>query len=620
MDSHHKKSGVKIMQHTKKSFGNSRRLYQFKKNCFAGIVNRMNDFKIRKKLYLLYIGCVLLPLILTDSIIIALVINTDRSSVQHEFENIASSVQYNLNASIESAVSTAKSIYVNPYIYSFLEEQYSSDLEYFIGYWNLTSRMLFEKGVGASLTDMVIYTTNKTVLNGGHVSRINTIASQKWYLAFMQSDQDIFVYPYYDEINYSGVGSQRKICVIQKLDYYKNSSYDFVKLNLNYSQLVQSLIQNKYDAPVYVCLDGKILLSNDKSTNAVTDFQPFQLYHQVGYKKSFTAYGQNLEILVLNTKQSALQILQRNLPLILFLILLNAVLPWIFTQVLSRSFTERLLELSRIFENRGSDTLSKIKNPRGTDEIGSLMRNYNEMADTFNGLIQTVYKERLKQQEIDIARQKAELLALHSQINPHFLFNALETIRMHSLLKNETETAHMVERLAIMERQYTDWVTDFVTVKDEIGFAEAYLELQKYRFGKRLSYQISLENSCEKLMIPKLTILTFVENACVHGIESKSVQSWIFIRVYRKEDEVFLEIEDTGNGISEQKLYELQEQIAHASIDSLRKKGRVGMINACLRLQMMSDHRVKIDLESEEGTGTIVTVRIPLQDMEVEKS
>ena len=151
----------------------------------------------------------------------------------------------------------------------------------------------------------------------------------------------------------------------------------------------------------------------------------------------------------------------------------------------------------------------------------------------------------------------------------------------------------MVERLAMMERQYTDWSTDLVTVREEAGFAEAYLELQKYRFGKRLSYQIAVEESCANLHIPKLTILTFAENACVHGIENKAVQSWVFIRVYQKDGEAVLEIEDTGSGMSAECLGELQELIAHASIDSLRKNGRVGVINACLRLQMMTQYAGK---------------------------
>ena len=584
------------------------------------IADRMNNLRIRKKLYLLYVFCVLVPLIITDSVIIAIVVGADRSSLRHELENIASSVQYNLDTSIESAVNAAKSLYINPYVYEFLDRTYDSDLDYFTQYWNTTNRMLFKKWIGDSLTDMVMYTNNSTVLNGGRVSKISSVETSDWYRYFVSTDDEIVVYPYYLENDYSGMGARRKICVIQKLDYYKSGCSKLVKLELDYSKLLQTMVQNKYEAPVYVCIDGYVFMSNDGSSSSVMRFEPFNRYDEIGYRKSISSYGQQMEIIVLNKHQSGLEIVQKNLPLILFLILLNAALPLFFTQMLYRSFTGRLQELSFAFARRGADSLAQIPDPRGADEIGGLMRNYNEMAETFNGLIQTVYKERLKQQEIDIARQRAELLALHSQINPHFLFNALETIRMHSVIKHETETAYMVERLAMMERQYTDWSTDLVTVREEAGFAEAYLELQKYRFGKRLSYQIAVEESCASLHIPKLTILTFAENACVHGIENKAVQSWVFIRMYQKDGEAVLEVEDTGSGMSARRLAELQELIAHASIDSLRKNGRVGVINACLRLQMMTQYHAKIELESEEGVGTTVTVRIPLEWTEVEQN
>ena len=119
-------------------------------------------------------------------------------------------------------------------------------------------------------------------------------------------------------------------------------------------------------------------------------------------------------------------------------------------------------------------------------------------------LIQTTYVDKLKQQEMDIARQNAELLALQSQINPHFLFNALESIRMHSLLKNEMETAEMVEHLAVMQRVNVDWHSDLVSVREEIKFVEAYLKLQKYRFGERLSYSLDISPACYDVVLPKL--------------------------------------------------------------------------------------------------------------------
>ncbi len=211
-----------------------------------------------------------------------------------------------------------------------------------------------------------------------------------------------------------------------------------------------------------------------------------------------------------------------------------------------------------------------------------------------------------------LARKNAELLALHSQINPHFLFNALESIRMHSVLKQEYETAAMVEKLATMERQNVEWGNDSVEIRQEIEFVKAYLGLQKYRFGDRLSFELDVEESCESLKIPKLTIVTFVENACVHGIESKTSPGWIFVRAYKEQDGLCIEIEDTGCGMEEEYMNELRTKMEQASIESLKEKGRVGIINACLRLKMVTNDAAKFELDGEKGMGTMVLIRIPL--------
>ena len=243
------------------------------------------------------------------------------------------------------------------------------------------------------------------------------------------------------------------------------------------------------------------------------------------------------------------------------------------------------------------------------------MRKYNKMVEITNELITTVYKDKIKEQETDIARQKAELLALQSQINPHFMFNALESIRMHSLLKGETETATMVDKLAVMERQNVEWGKDYVSVKTEIESIEAYLALQSYRFGDRLSFDIDVEKECESYLVPKLTIVTFVENACVHGIESKASQGWIFVRVYKGKEELVIEVEDTGEGMSEEKVKEMLDDINNVTIDVIKEKKHVGMLNACLRLKMLTENAVKFDIESEQGVGLSVIIRIPFNKL-----
>ncbi len=280
------------------------------------------------------------------------------------------------------------------------------------------------------------------------------------------------------------------------------------------------------------------------------------------------------------------------------------------TQI-ERSITVRIGKLGAAFDGVNAEKLTRIPNIQGNDEIAQLMRNYNCMVDRINDLIQTVYKDKLREQEMSIAQKNAELLALYGQINPHFLFNALESIRMHSVLKKEYETADMVEKLAVMERQNVDWGNDTIEIGKELDFVEAYLGLQKYRFGDRLSYSLEVEPECKSRKIPKLTIVTFAENACVHGIESKTAPGWIFIRIYMEEEFLCIEVEDTGKGMTEEMVCDIQDKMDNANIERLKQKERVGILNACLRLKMVTDNEVRFCVESEQNVGTIIQIRIP---------
>ena len=283
-----------------------------------------------------------------------------------------------------------------------------------------------------------------------------------------------------------------------------------------------------------------------------------------------------------------------------------------FEKLLVEVFNYNLMDENLVAGDFKRKCLDYIENIRGKDEIGKLMLNYNRMALRFNSLINTVYIAKMKEQETTVARKNAELLALYSQINPHFLFNALESIRMHSILKNEIETADMVKRLAIIQRQYLEWGNDFIKVEKEMELVKAYLELQKYRFGEKLSYQLEIAEECKEYVIPKLTVVTFVENACVHGIESKTTPGWIFVRIYRDKYCLYIEIEDTGIGMEDSFRSELLNKIKNANLDMLKEKGRVGIINASLRLKIFTDDEARFELEGEKGVGTTVQMIIPL--------
>ncbi|MBR5356997.1 MAG: hypothetical protein IK121_08785, partial [Lachnospiraceae bacterium] len=163
----------------------------------------------------------------------------------------------------------------------------------------------------------------------------------------------------------------------------------------------------------------------------------------------------------------------------------------------------------------------------------------------------------------------------------------------------------------VMQRQNVEWGNDYVTISDEVKFVEAYLELQKYRFGNKLMYEINVNEDCENYLIPKITLVTFVENACIHGMEKKTSSCWIFVRIYKDDGSLIMEVEDTGNGLPDEVILEMIDNINNVNLDMLKGHKGIGILNAALRLKMFSDNKVKFEIESEPGAGTLVTIKIP---------
>lgn len=574
----------------------------------------MDDFKIKNKFYILYILCVLVPLIVTDSAVFSVVMKSEREAREHEMANIANAVAYSISNTVNNAAEIGKSIYTSKYINRFLANTYSDPLDYVVSYQDFFKDTLFESGLGMNNMVITMYADNDTIVNGGKVCNMKEIRGTEVYRYFQDNGLNKGLYFQYDDSRAPSVEPQRRMLFFQKLDFYAENNMEKVLLiNIDYSAVNRTLEKMNYDTDVFICQGDKIVLSNGRYSSIGKEFQTFDQTGRVGYCQKLEFYGMDLDIYVMQPKRQLWTEIRKNLPLIGFLIVVNAILPLLLVRGFNRSFTQRISELSKVFETVGGEHLVPISYVRGKDEIGSLMRNYNRMVARTNELIQIVYKNKIKEQEMLVERQNAELLALHSQINPHFLFNALESIRMRSLLKEENETADMVEKLAIMQRQYVDWGNDSVEIEQELEFVKAYLSLQKYRFGDRLNYNLEIDPECAQIRIPKLTIVTFVENACVHGIESKASPGWIFVRAYKREEQLYIEIEDTGSGIEEQKLYQMQHDMQNADIEMLKNKKSVGMLNACLRLKMYTEDHVCFEIEGEEGVGTWITICIPME-------
>lgn len=573
--------------------------------------NWLNNRNMRTKIIAMFVFCVLIPIIFSDAFVISSMIRTEQMEYQTDTANMATTLKYAFSDVFSYSDSIAKGIYMNNNINSFLIAKYKNVNEYYEEYDKTFRKAYFDGLTGFEDTIITMYTDNSTVLTGGYVKQINSLYDIDWYKDFSEGKAKVKLIWTFDNMKNEYLSSNKRIYYLHKLDYKYKDCEKMLLIELNYGTVARKIMNNNYDRDFYICKDNIVLVSSADSNNVKQDYQVFNENNSsIDYVEKFNLFGEEYNIYIMKKSGRLTSYIKNNILAILMLIVISVLLPIMFILSINKTIISRITKLGKVVDESGGDNLKRIEEVEGQDEIGQLMINYNMMVDRINELIQTVYKGKLAEQESNIARKNAELMALHSQINPHFLFNALESIRMHSILKNEIETSKMIEHLALMERQNVEWGNDLIEISNEMRFVEAYLGLQKYRFGDRLMYELSVDDDCKQCLIPKLTIVTFVENACVHGIESKSTTGWIFVRISKDHERLVIEVEDTGSGIAEDELEEFKKRAENIDIDSLKNKKHVGVLNALLRVKMNTDNNYEFNIDSEVGVGTMVQLKL----------
>ena len=572
----------------------------------------LNSLQLREKIIGLFLFCVILPLITIDGIIINNILREEKIESLREAEKVADTIVNYGEDIINTCHNIATSVDQNYRVGEILGQTYETTFDYYDNYHKMSENYFFQTLTRFNNMKVKLYTSNDTVVSGGYVGRTSDIDDTEWFNDFINSG-DKYTFRCDFDTSSGVTESKRRIFYFGKLSF-KNCPFDtFIRIDLNYSTVSSEITRLCNLESVYICADDEMIFSSEGYNNLNTPYPKFEKNDENYYVRDVTNLGNITQIAVKIKSATSLKYLFDNKIIIVLLLAISLLLPAFVLYKINNSIVYRIKKLDQVFGKRENDELVRVDNPEGSDELGNLMFNYNKMVDQVNNLIKIVYKERLKEQEMSIARQNAELLALHSQINPHFMFNALESIRMHSLIKGEIETAEMVENLALMERQYVNWDSDMISIEQEVSAVEAYLLLQKYRFGDKLKYEISIEESCKKRLIPKLTVVTFVENACVHGMENKTSECFVYLRVYKRNDDFIIEVEDTGNGIDEERLNEIREKAKTINIEDLKSDKHIGIYNALLRLKMTMGDKYRFDIESEEGIGTLIQIIFPIK-------
>lgn len=236
---------------------------------------------------------------------------------------------------------------------------------------------------------------------------------------------------------------------------------------------------------------------------------------------------------------------------------------------------------------------------REENEIGHLSRNFNMMTEEIKNLM----VQRDREQQI---KRRSELKALQSQINPHFLYNTLDSIIWMAEWGKNQEVVRMTSSLAKLLRRSISNEQEVVTVAEEAAYTETYLSIQKMRYKDKLEYEILVDPEIMQEKVIKLILQPLVENAIYHGIKYKEGKGLIRIRGFRKGDQMILLVQDDGKGMDVEALAHIFEKHTRDT----RSNG-VGLNNVNERIQLYYGEEYGISFQSSPGKGTEAAIRLP---------
>ncbi|MEV5026098.1 sensor histidine kinase [Paenibacillus sp. LPE1-1-1.1] len=572
----------------------------------------------------LYIFSVFLPIVLTNVIFYNVTTENVKNQRMKDFSRAVDQINNEFRSEVEDAVTISSVFYTDYNLNQILETDYQEPAAYIEAYDTYFRRILNSyTPVYTSIQNIKIYVENPTMLHSGGIGFLSDEIKQTDWYKMMQEKHNaypIFIRTQQEDLYLKSEENvtRNTFSIIREMNYYESKKQwkKFLKIDLKTSTIEQ-IFRNQN-------LQGNIYLVNDKdeiefTTDSAVDWRKDTIRYDslefpsdaVAFQAeyAYVSYMDNWRIIASISEEEVLKEVRQSREFVFVLACLNIFIPTLIILWITRSLNVRLVEILKHMKKVKNQHFDTIKQEEYSDEIGQLTSEFNRMTIQVKSLIDDVYIADIQTKSLELERRKAQLNALQSQINPHFLFNALETIRMRSLIKDETETAKIIQNMAKIFRNSLTWGKDRVMVSEEMEFIVCFLEIQKYRFEDRMVYDIHIDPSARNCLMPKMMFLPFVENASIHGIEPLRNGGKIEVRVEREEDELIFSIRDNGIGMDEAKVKQF-----YGYLESEEEIGeRIGVQNVIYRLKLIYGGRFHLLIESMPGEGTFIRVRVPVE-------
>lgn len=232
-----------------------------------------------------------------------------------------------------------------------------------------------------------------------------------------------------------------------------------------------------------------------------------------------------------------------------------------------------------------------------------LSEQYDQMIIRIDELITHIREEQERQ-------RKTELKLLQSQLNPHFLYNTLDTIVWLAEGKRHREVVEMITALSSFLRIGLNKGNDFISIKEEAEHVRSYLQIQHFRYEDIMDYELDFDEEIKSYTTLKLTLQPIVENALYHGIKNKREKGFLKIKGWEKNNTIYMQVKDNGIGMKTEELRKMQRLVRMGG-DEIDAREGFGIANVAERIRLNYGAEYGLTIESEYGVGTLVTVKIP---------
>ena len=553
---------------------------------------------------------------------------------KYEEENLINMEAY-LNSYLEEVDSIAKNVNYNYYLQDYLETVIKEEDDYVdsgIGKnmrsYEMSSQAFSDTLLSrADISSIMIFGKKKMLLNRSMYTYQKVALDYSkldWYAKAVAKPQDAIItgpnrHSFFDT-------DDEVISLSREVQSYENGTFrGVILINLNMNKITEICNSFQEKQENFICIindKGELVYEqqNGKERFAFDEKENRQELNTALGKMKDSCFGLNYrgeKYLVTRTDMkttgwtlvsmvpyksvmaetmaiSGVMILAVVITLIVTLLLLNRILTGV---------VKPLKKLEKYMVQVNPDNMDQRMEILTDDEIGHLSMKFNQMMDRIRNL-----KEQVIEEQED--KRKYELQALQAQINPHFLYNTLDSI-IWMAETNDSNIVAMTEALAKLFRISLNKGNEEISLERELEHVKNYLIIQSMRYADKFTYEISAEPGVERCRTIKLILQPIVENCIYHGIKKKRGTGKITIRAYRREQDLIIEVSDDGCGMPE----EICRKILSDEIESENISGSgIGVKNVNERIQLRFGKKYGLSYSSEEGVGTTVTYVLPYNE------